>query len=246
METGRSPASLAGSPSLSSGFTLDTGALVDREGALEKNVARDRTLPLLRVGWRVPPHVPAIQEVVRLCRLRPYCDAWVSLFEVPLLPVPQVEPHCEPPVARTSRPGPNLVTYLRSLVRQYSVRRGCDGDSQVPRDTAGRSRGTLLPGTRRDGPPWSFLKGRAAGVFANDPYWSIVVDHWVVDHGKWFEIAQKMAQAARAGLAFERQQLKEILASGNENTFLRQASRPVEPSNDYVCCRSEWLWQDQL
>jgi hypothetical protein len=55
-----------------------------------------------------------------------------------------------------------------------------------------------------------------------------------------------MAQAARAGLAFERQRLKEILASGNENTFLRQASRPVEPSHDYVCCRSEWLWQDQL
>jgi hypothetical protein len=117
----------AGSPSLSSGFTLDTGALVEREGALEKNVARDRTLPLLRVGWRVPPHVPAIQEVVRLCRLRPYGDAWVSLFEVPLLPVPQVEPHCEPPVARTSRSGPNLVTYLRRLVRQYSVCRGCDG-----------------------------------------------------------------------------------------------------------------------
>jgi hypothetical protein len=81
---------------------VETGALVEREGALEKNVARDRTLPLLRVGWRVPPHVPAIQEVVRLCRLRPYGDAWVSLFEVPLLPVPQVEPHCEPPVAQTS------------------------------------------------------------------------------------------------------------------------------------------------
>ena len=184
METGRSPASLAGSPSLSSGFTLDTGALVEREGALEKNVARDRTLPLLRVGWRVPPHVPAIQEVVRLCRLRPYGDAWVSLFEVPLRPVPQVEPHCEPPVARTSRPGPNLVTYLRRLVRQYSVCRGCDVDSQVPRDTAGRSRGTLLPGTRRDGPPWSFLKGRAAGVFANDPYRSIVVNHWKAVRGR--------------------------------------------------------------
>jgi len=69
-------------------------------------------------------------------------------------------------------------------------------------------------------------------VFANDPSWSIVVDHWGVDHGKWFEIAQKMAQAARAGQAFERQRLKKILASGNENTFLRQASRPVEPSND--------------
>ena len=113
METGRSPASLAGSPSLSSGFTLDTGALVEREGALEKNVARDRTLPLLRVGWRVPPHVPAIQEVVRLCRLRPYGGAWASLFEVPLLPVPRVEPHCEPPVAPTSRSGSNLVSYLR-------------------------------------------------------------------------------------------------------------------------------------
>ena len=106
---------------------VETGELVEREGALEKNVARDRTLPLLRVGWRVPPHVPAIQEVVRLCRLRPYGDAWVSLFEVPLLPVPQVEPHCEPPVARTSRSGPNLVTYLRRLVRQYSVCPGCDG-----------------------------------------------------------------------------------------------------------------------
>jgi ABC-type molybdenum transport system ATPase subunit/photorepair protein PhrA len=45
-----------------------------------------------------------------------------------------------------------------------------------------------------------------------------------------------MAQAARVGLAFERQRLKEILASGHENTFLRQASRPVEPSHDYVCC----------
>jgi hypothetical protein len=90
-------------------------------------------------------------------------------------------------------------------------------------------------------PPWSFLKGRAAGVFANDPYWSIVVDHWKVVRDR-----SEDGPAARAGQAFERQGLKEILASGNENTFLRQASRPVEPSHDYVCCRSDWLWQDQL
>ena len=30
--------------------------------------------------------------------------------------------------------------------------------------------------------------------------------------GKWLEIAQKMAQAARAGLAIERKRLSEILA----------------------------------
>jgi hypothetical protein len=30
--------------------------------------------------------------------------------------------------------------------------------------------------------------------------------------GKWLEIAQKMAQAARAGLAIERKRLNEILA----------------------------------
>jgi hypothetical protein len=30
--------------------------------------------------------------------------------------------------------------------------------------------------------------------------------------GKWLEIAQKMAQAARAGLAIEKRRLQEILA----------------------------------
>jgi len=30
--------------------------------------------------------------------------------------------------------------------------------------------------------------------------------------GKWLELAQKMAQAARAGLAIERKRLNEILA----------------------------------
>ena len=34
----------------------------------------------------------------------------------------------------------------------------------------------------------------------------------VIMAGKWLEIAQKMAQAARAGLAIERKRLNEILA----------------------------------
>jgi signal recognition particle GTPase len=57
-------------------------------------------------------------------------------------------------------------------------------------------------------------------VFANDPYWSIVVDHWKV-------VRDRSADGPGGPLAFERQRLKAILASGNENTFLRQASRPL-------------------
>ena len=44
-------------------------------------------------------------------------------------------------------------------------------------------------------------------AFANRPHWSILIAM-----GKWLEIAQKMAQAARAGLAIERKRLNEILA----------------------------------
>jgi hypothetical protein len=35
--------------------------------------------------------------------------------------------------------------------------------------------------------------------------------------GKWLELAQKMAQAARAGLAIERKRLNEILAERQRN-----------------------------
>jgi hypothetical protein len=44
--------------------------------------------------------------------------------------------------------------------------------------------------------------------------------------GKWLEIAQKMAQAARAGLAIERKRLKEILAERQQ----KQVSSPSQSS----------------
>jgi len=45
--------------------------------------------------------------------------------------------------------------------------------------------------------------------------------------GKWLEIAQKMAQAARAGLAIERKRLNEILAERqrSQDTSSGQSSR---------------------
>jgi hypothetical protein len=43
--------------------------------------------------------------------------------------------------------------------------------------------------------------------------------------GKWLEIAQKMAKAARAGLAIERQRLNEILAERQ-----KQVSSSSQPS----------------
>jgi len=45
--------------------------------------------------------------------------------------------------------------------------------------------------------------------------------------GKWLEFAQKLAQAARAGLAIERKRLNEILAERQrqQNTSSRQPSQ---------------------
>jgi hypothetical protein len=43
--------------------------------------------------------------------------------------------------------------------------------------------------------------------------------------GKWLEIAQKMAEAARAGLAIERKRLNEILAERQRN----QVPSPSQP-----------------
>jgi hypothetical protein len=43
--------------------------------------------------------------------------------------------------------------------------------------------------------------------------------------GKWLEIAQKMAKAARAGLAIERKRLNEILAERQ-----KQVSSSSQPS----------------
>ena len=53
----------------------------------------------------------------------------------------------------------------------------------------------------------------------NCRYWSILV----VMAENLLEFAQKMARAARAGLAVERKRLKEILAE-------RQRKQPVQPS----------------
>ena len=41
----------------------------------------------------------------------------------------------------------------------------------------------------------------------------------------WLEFAQKMAQAARAGVAIERKRLQEILAE-------RQKQQPAQPSSN--------------
>jgi len=67
--------------------------------------------------------------------------------------------------------------------------------------------------------PIGYIVTDGLRALENRLYWSILI----VMAENLLEFAQKMAQAARAGLAIERKRLKEILAE-------RQRKQPAQPS----------------